>query len=106
MADGGVPPREPDDPRPAKYARIAEWYHRSRAELIAAMGGVCVTPGCGKTERLEFNHLERRTWIARRSNRWVRLAKYKREHAAGLLDLRCRSCNARAGKPHKGEVRG
>jgi hypothetical protein len=72
-------------------------YTRGRALLEKELGGCC--KGCGRKTRLEFHHLFPRAWSPSKTSRWVRLARYRREAAAGQVELRCRSCNARAGKP-------
>jgi hypothetical protein len=78
----------------AKFtARVAEL----RAALVCALGGRCVD--CGTATRLEFDHTVPRTWSARRCSSWTRVRIYQREAAEGLLCLRCRTCNARKGKP-------
>jgi len=82
-------------------AQRAATYHARREALIARLGGRCVEPGCGTSERLEFDHVQRRRWIAARTNRWTRIARYEREAAAGAIVLRCRSHNARKGKPER-----
>lgn len=73
-------------------------YHCGRARLIREMGGACV--GCGTKIDLEFHHKDRRTrtWVANRTARWVRLARYRREWHQGLIELRCGACNKKA--PH------
>ena len=75
----------------------AKRYHRGRAKLIEELGGACVK--CGKKYSLEFHHKNGcRTWVARQTSRWVRLARYKREAAEGLIELLCGKCNKEAGK--------
>lgn len=69
----------------------------SRKTLIRLMGGRCAK--CGSAKRLEFHHLSPRTWIANKCNRWVRIARYRRDWLAGSLELLCRKCNACAGSP-------
>jgi hypothetical protein len=77
--------------------RRAEKAKADRAALIAELGGECVD--CGTKERLEFDHTAPREWDCKRPARWQRMRLYRREAAAGLIVLRCRSCNARKGKP-------
>lgn len=74
-------------------------YHRRRSELIAFLGGKC--KGCGEMapDKLEFHHLEERTWQARKTSRWVRVACYWREARAGIIELLCGKCNKEAGRP-------
>lgn len=78
--------------------RRREKYKADRAGFIAELGGQCVD--CGTDERLEFDHEYQRDWQPRDHARWVRLNKYRRDHDEGrTIVLRCRSCNARKGKP-------
>jgi 5-methylcytosine-specific restriction endonuclease McrA len=86
--------RKPNKPR--------DWAKRKRAELIEKLGGCCVH--CGSTRRLEFDHLEPRTWIARNLSQWGRMTRYIREAAEGKIQLLCRRCNYRKGQPKLPEV--
>jgi 5-methylcytosine-specific restriction endonuclease McrA len=79
-------------------ARAAS-YARSRLRLIVQLGGRCVTCGLDNPLELEFHHLHTRTWTARHTSRWQRLAHYRREAAAGEVELLCSRCNRKAGKP-------
>jgi hypothetical protein len=72
-------------------------YKRGRAELVAELGGQCVV--CTTKKKLEFHHKEPRDWDPGKTSRWVRLARYRREAEQGKVELRCRHCNAVAGKP-------
>jgi hypothetical protein len=74
-------------------------YKERRLELIDEMGGVCVECDERDPDLLEFHHKHERTWTCRDKNRWTRLAIYKREWAAGKIELLCASCNKKAGKP-------
>lgn len=78
-------------------ARTLEWCLRERARLIELLGGKCVE--CGSTEKLEFHHTHPRGWVASHLNRWQRLAEYKRDIARGHIELLCKACNCRSGKP-------
>lgn len=77
----------------------ARRYRRGRRRLIDELGGRCAW--CGRRSRLEFDHLEPRDWQPEKTARWVRLARYRREAAAGKVQLLCRSCNARKGRPEE-----
>ncbi len=70
-------------------------YERRRRALVEKMGGQCQSDHCGKKENLEFHHPNGRAYDTWRLSRWTRIAVYEREHALGLLELRCRSCNAK-----------
>ena len=77
--------------------RVINYYHTMRARLITAMGGRCKL--CGSRYKLEFHHSSARKWVASNHNRWVRLAKYRRDYIAGILVLLCKRCNLACGKP-------
>lgn len=81
---------------PPSNRRVA-WARRRRQELIALLGGQCVD--CGTTSDLEFDHTHPRDWEPRKLNRWHRMSRYWRDYLAGILTIRCRSCNARKGYP-------
>lgn len=74
-----------------------EWCRAYRSRLVEQLGGCCQQ--CGSTEKLQFHHLKPRTWIASQLSRWQRLAEYKREISRGEIELLCKPCNQRAGKP-------
>ena len=76
--------------------RAARRYHRGRAKLVEELGGKCNR--CQATEGLEFHHKVIRTWVARKTSRWVRLARYRREAAEGKIELLCGPCNKKAGR--------
>lgn len=77
--------------------RVIESTRAKRAELIEQLGGKCVK--CGATDDLHFHHTSPRTWIASKLNRWARLAAYKRDIEAGVIELLCGPCNRREGQP-------
>lgn len=85
-----------------KPNRQREWANRKRAELIEELGGCCVD--CGGTRRLEFDHIKPRTWVANKISRWARMTRYIREAAEGKIELRCRRCNNKKGRPKLPEV--
>jgi hypothetical protein len=86
-----------------------ESYRRQRAYLVALLGGRCVDCGEDDPRQLEFDHVGRRTWTARDTSRWVRVARYGREafrvtecgrlEATGQIVLRCDPCNRAKGQP-------
>ena len=79
---------------PQNTDRRRENYHKGRAELIEKRGGQCVH--CKTKENLEFDHIfSDRTWDPRKTARWVRLARVKREASKGKIQLLCRACNAK-----------
>lgn len=78
-----------------KAARSA-YYARRR--LIEQMGGRCARCGADEDESgyaMEFHHPNGRDWSVRKTNRWVRIALYRRDWLAGNLELNCRPCNGR-----------
>ena len=78
--------------KPTAYDR-AKNIPKRRANLIAKMGGKCVC--CGTRLKLEFHHKNnQRLWVARKTSRWVRMSRYEKEYEEGILELRCRHCNA------------
>lgn len=96
------PPR-PEHALSERNLRNVRWYRRTRAWLLAQMGGVCVD--CGTIEELEFDELLPRPAGMPRPNktsRWQRLRNYLkiwREHGAAGLAIRCRRDNAKRGEP-------
>jgi len=115
MRDGAVVDEglATDPAEAARRARRREnsvrCYYKRRNELIEKLGGRCVGvlrngKTCGTQWRLEFDHLQPRTWEPRRLSRWARMARYWREADAGLIQLLCRSCNARKGHPARARV--
>lgn len=88
-----------------KHKRRVAKYRADRREFIAVLGGRCVQ--CSGKRRLEFDHTRQRDWEPSKLARWVRLNRYKRDHAAGrTIVLRCRWCNASKGKPVETESTG
>jgi len=72
-------------------------YKKARRKLLWEMGHRCFR--CGYKWRLEFHHLKSRTWVAAKTSRWVRLARYRREWKSGIVVLACRKCNKLIGRP-------
>ena len=89
--------------RAAKREERKAGYRRRRVNLILFLGGKC--KGCDQhdPDKLEFHHLRERTWVARKTSRWVRIARYWREAREGLIELRCGDCNKRLGNPKQDE---
>lgn len=81
----------------ATTARSSRSYHRQRRWLIDVLGGRCER--CGQDYDLQFHHVHGRTWVARKTARWVRIARYIREAARGEIELLCADCNKVEGKP-------
>lgn len=72
--------------------RIAQ---EKRVALKAKLGAKCAL--CGKTEpevKLEFDHIQKRTWNMRAYNQAQRMRIMEKEAEQGLIQLACRSCNA------------
>jgi hypothetical protein len=74
--------------------RTLSWVSSSRLGLIAKMGGVC--RNCGSDENLHVHHYPAKSWQSSKCNRWVRLARYKRDLAEGTVYLLCGKCHYHA----------
>jgi 5-methylcytosine-specific restriction endonuclease McrA len=74
-------------------SRQVEYYHRERLALITKLGGKCNE--CPETDfdKLEFDHIEPRTWVAKAFSSSARIARYKREAKRGKIQLLCGRCN-------------
>lgn len=83
----------------AKRERRKAGYRRQRIKLIVFLGGKCRQCGEDNPDKLEFNHLKERTWIANKTARWVRIARYWREAREGVIELLCGECNKKYGRP-------
>lgn len=70
---------------------------RRWAKLLEMLGGKCAE--CGATERLEIDHLYQRTWNSSKTYSAQRLRIQIAEAEAGKVQLLCRTCNARKGRP-------
>ncbi len=73
--------------------RYIEKIKHRREMLIIVMGGKCRL--CGRTEDLEFDHPNGRTWKAEKKNKWNRQIAYEHDYEKGLLRLLCSDCNKR-----------
>ena len=64
-----------------KHKRMIKGIALRRKILIDAMGGLCEDCGTEGTPRnkLEFHHVEPRTWVARELSRWSRQKRYEEE---------------------------
>jgi len=96
------PARAPRSWQSQKWATLHN-VAKSRARLLADMGGRCTHRGC--TERreaqLEFHHPNGRDWDPAAHNRWVRIAQYRRDWDAGQLVVLCRRHNTIHGNRHR-----
>ena len=84
-----------------------------REQMIEQLGGRCVglKPGpdgkslvpCGEDDpdKLEFDHKDVITWVARKKNYLARINQYRREIEQGLIQLLCEDCNRQ--KQRQGE---
>ena len=83
------------EPSAQVNARRHRWAERERARLLAQLGGRCVA--CSSTTRLEFDHINGRTWDVKPPGPAQRLRRYRAEIAQGLIQLLCKACNVRKG---------
>ena len=84
---------DPGKPEMAKTQK--EWAKRRRDELMALLGRVCAL--CGSTERLEFDCIKPMGDAHHRFDTSHRISFYRRQHAAGNLQVLCSTCNSRKG---------
>jgi len=77
--------------------RFVRWAHSARARLRAELGGRCVF--CGSTDNLQFDHIHPATRfrVAREAGFVRSTTLYRRDYAAGLLQLLCDHCNRTKG---------
>jgi 5-methylcytosine-specific restriction endonuclease McrA len=71
------------------------WAREARAALVEELGGVCAQ--CGATERLELDHIVGRDYAIDKLSSHCRIRRLRDEASRGLLQVLCRSCNARKG---------
>jgi hypothetical protein len=91
--------KHPPKRKPIAPNRQVAWARRERAKLITLLGGKCEKCGESDPANLEFNHTSPRNWEPRKHSQWGRIFRYRRDYAAGILNLLCRSCNASVGYP-------
>lgn len=70
--------------------------YEGRLRLLAQLGGKCAK--CGKKKHLEFDHPNGRNYQPSKLSRHGRLARYRRDAAAGNLRVLCRKCNRAEGR--------
>lgn len=75
--------------------RQKEWAKAKRAELMATLGAVCVT--CGTTEKLTFDCIQPQGDEHHRKDTSARMSFYRKQHAAGNVQVLCHECNSRKG---------
>lgn len=78
-----------------------EWAKRKRAELMAELGPVCVECGEDRVFKLCFDCIEPRGDYHHRGEASTRMSFYRREHAAGNIQVLCVKCNGRKGQKEK-----
>jgi 5-methylcytosine-specific restriction endonuclease McrA len=80
-----------------------EWARRKRRELIAQLGGKCVTCGETEYEKLTFDHIDGKDWSARGKSTDQRMCRYVKEAKLDLLQILCQVCNSKKGDPRNGD---
>lgn len=79
------------------YAQRKRLSREIRQQLIEQLGGCCVE--CGSDRRLEFDHIFGTTWDHSKMSGYDRVRRYKAEADEGLIQLLCKRCNQRKGRP-------
>lgn len=80
--------------------RQREWAHRTRERWKHELGGKCFRCGdASEFDKLEFHHIEPRTWSTKSTEQSQRIAFLRREIAAGVVKLACPKCNQELGEP-------
>lgn len=79
-------------------ARQKAWAVRARQAIVEQLGGRCAF--CGGGFNLELDHLGPRGWSCRAVDSSHRIAFYRREAAAGQLQVLCSYCNKSKGQPN------
>lgn len=74
-------------------SRQIEYYRRERVALIIQLGGKCVECKEDDFDKLEFDHIKARTWVAAALSSSARIARYKREAKRDKIQLLCGRCN-------------
>jgi len=77
-------------------SRQTEYARRTKAELIAKLGGKCEHCAESDPDKLQFDHINGRHYEPHRLSYSARLARYKKEAAKGELRLLCEPCNLAA----------
>jgi 5-methylcytosine-specific restriction endonuclease McrA len=78
--------------------RQTQYASKMKRVLIELLGGRCALCPEDDPDKLEFDHINGRDYEPRQLSYSARLAKYKREAAAGKLRLLCGPCNREARK--------
>jgi 5-methylcytosine-specific restriction endonuclease McrA len=68
-----------------------DYYHRKRNKLIEQFGGKCVV--CGATEELEFDHIDKRTKVAKISHLLASSSWQSVIDEAQKCQLLCKECH-------------
>lgn len=79
--------------------RQRQWAALETARLRKQLGGECVE--CGSTDDLQFDHIDGSDWQANTVEWSARISRYRREIAAGLIQLLCGPCNRQKGNPRR-----
>ncbi len=72
-----------------------EWARRKRAELMAELGNRCAW--CGEIEGLTFDCIVPTGHNHHRGSTDQRMCFYRKQHAAGNVQILCHSCNSSKG---------
>lgn len=82
--------------------RQKQWAAKVRDQLFDVLGWACAK--CGATKKLEFDCIQPRGHTHHKYDWSHRMSFYRREHAAGNLQVLCATCNALKGNVEKNSV--
>ena len=74
---------------------LVDYYKRKRRKLLKILGGECVC--CGSKKKLEFDHINGRSWEVTDIGSHRRICRYFKEAKKGKIQILCHECNVSKG---------